>query len=169
MITICDPSFCQKLEDNNCTKLIAIVDSDFGISKNENIPWIFDDDIRFFKTVTQNFAIIMGRKTFFSIANAPLKNRVNCVLSNTIKSLHGVLIFDSLEAALRQYKNAWIIGGAEIYNYALRNNLVDYSVITQVHKKFESDKFIEKSFLESFKKKILFTTENYDITSYLRV
>lgn len=169
MITICDPNFWQKLEDNNCTKLIAVVDSDFGVSKNQDIPWIFDDDLKFFKKVTQNFAIIMGRKTFFSIKNVPLKNRINCVLSRTIKKLNGVLTFDSFEAALKQYKNAWIIGGAEIYNYALKNNLVDYAIITQVHKRFESDKFIERSFLELFKKKTLFTVKYYDITSYLRV
>lgn len=168
MITICDPNFWQKLKDDDYTKLIALVDADFGVSKNENIPWSFDDDLKFFQEVTQNFAIVMGRKTFFSIPNAPLKNRINCVVSRTIKKIDGTLVFNSLEMALEKYKNAWIIGGAEIYNSALKNNLVDYAVITQVHKQFGADKFIEQSLLQSFKKKKLFTSENYDITSYLR-
>lgn len=168
MITIYDPNFWQKLKDDKCKKLIALVDADFGISKYENIPWTFDEDMHFFRKVTQNFAVIMGRRTFFSISRAPLKNRINCVVSRTIKKLNGAFVFNSLETALEQYRNAWIIGGAEIYNYALKNNLVDYAIITQIHKKFGANKFIEQMLLKNFKKKILFTAENYDITSYLR-
>ena len=67
MITICDLNFWQKLKDDKCKKLIALVDADFGISKYENIPWTFDEDMHFFRKVTQNFAVIMGRNTFFSI------------------------------------------------------------------------------------------------------
>ena len=42
MITICEPNFWQKLKDDDCAKLIALVDADFGVSKNENIPWSFE-------------------------------------------------------------------------------------------------------------------------------
>lgn len=168
MITICDPNFWQKLGNDDCTKLIVVVDADFGISKGGSIPWAFGDDLDFFRGVTQDFAVIMGRRTFFSIPNAPLKNRVNCVISRTIKRINGAFVFNSPDRALEKYKNAWIIGGGEIYNYALKNNLVDYAVVTQIHKSFEADKFIEQSLLKSFKKQKLFTAKNYDITSYLR-
>lgn len=170
MITICDASFYWKLQDKNCTKLIAIVDKNFGVSKNGGVPWAFDDDLKFFKAMTENSTIIMGRKTFFSIPNAPLKNRVNCVISRTLKKLKGAFVFDSLEKALAQRKNAWVIGGAAIYNYALKNNLIDYVLITQVNKNQNADSFIESSFLESFNRKILAEHKNiYSVTSYLRV
>lgn len=168
MIIISDPNFYQKLNSKVCLKLIAIVDEDWGVSKNGTVPWSFDDDLEFFKKATGDSTIIMGRKTFFSIPKTPLKNRTNCVISRTLKSLDGAFVFCSLEKAIEQYPNSWIIGGAEIYNYALRNNLVEWAVITQVHQKFSADNFIDSNLIKSFRKEVLFQGNNYDITSYLR-
>lgn len=177
MITICDPNFWTKLADKDCTKLIAIVDSDWGVAKNGEIPWAFEEDRTFFKRLTENSTVIMGRKTFESIPNPPLKNRINCVISKTItnkpsltniKKLSDIELYGSIEEALQRHKNAWIIGGAEIYNYALRNFLVDYAVVTRVYKRTNADKFIEKAILvsQTYRKTILFQGESYNITSY---
>ena len=115
MITISDPNFYRKLNSEILIKLIAIVDEDWGVSKNGTVPWSFEDDLKFFKNVTSNSTIIMGRKTFFSIQKAPLKNRINCVISSTLKktkiskNFDNIFVFPSLEKAIKQYPNSWII------------------------------------------------------------
>lgn len=182
MITICDPNFWRKLEDKDCVKLIAIVDSEWGIAKSGAISWSFPEDREFFKKVTQKCAVVMGRKTFESLGNIPLKDRINCIVSNSstttakydINDNIDVCFFGSLEDAThtlksQSNKNIWIIGGAEIYTYALKKNLVDYAVITKVHKKFDADKFLDQSLLEDpkkFQKGILYNSKEYEIIGF---
>ena len=147
-------------------RLIAIVDEKFGVSKNGKIPWSFKEDLESFKDHTENCVVVMGRKTFFSIPNAPLKNRINCVVSRTLKTLEDAEVFSSLEDVIEKYKNVWIIGGAEIYNYSLKKKLIEYALITQVHKDFAADNFINESLLFYLEKKTLFDTNEYSIYEY---
>lgn len=151
-------------------KLIAVVDEKFGVSKNGGIPWSFREDLKFFKTHTENRVVVMGRKTFFTIPNAPLKNRINCVVSKTLKTLeNNAELFSSLEAVIEKYKNIydiWIIGGAELYNYSLNKKMIEYALVTQVHKDFEADNFLDTFLLSDFQKKILFDSKNYSIYEY---
>ena len=158
-------------------KMIAIVDEDFGIAKNGKISWSFKEDLAFFKEKTTNNIVIAGRITFFSIPDAPLKNRINYIISKSLKSpVKGAEIFPSLEDALTDIENKfrenkpeiWIIGGARLYNYALLHNLITEAFITQIHKKYNADKFINSSFLLSFKKEIIRRGENYTIFRYFK-
>ncbi|GHU16018.1 hypothetical protein FACS189472_00150 [Alphaproteobacteria bacterium] len=147
-------------------KLIALVDQQFGISKNSEIPWSFSDDLKFFRKNTENCVVVMGRKTFFSIPNAPLINRTNCVLSVVAlpastggKGINAhaadIEVYSSVEDLMRKHTDFWVIGGAEIYNYFLTNHLVNYALITQVHRNYNADKFIDESLLIEFQKKTL--------------
>ena len=138
-------------------KLIAVTDSNFGISKNEQIPWAFSDDLRFFRENTLHQVVIMGRKTYFSLPNGPLINRKNCVISTKYKELPGAEVFSTLEAAIFKYHDAWIIGGAEIYNYSLSHQLIQRALITIVNKNYNADKAIDKKLLPT-----TFTTLYYD-------
>ncbi|MDR2794896.1 MAG: dihydrofolate reductase [Holosporaceae bacterium] len=151
-------------------KLIALVDDHFGIAKNNEVPWHFPDDLRFFRENTTDNVVVMGRKTFFSIPNAPLPHRINCVLS---RSMHkndwqskGVQIFSSGEELLTRHRNFWVIGGAEIYNYFLGNHLVDMALITQVQHNYNADKFLNAAFLAEFFKTTLENNERYSIYKY---
>lgn len=62
---------------------ILAIDKEYGIGKNDTIPWRIPNDMKFFYKTTVNNVVIMGRKTYFSIAESyrPLKNRVNIVLT----------------------------------------------------------------------------------------
>ena len=61
--------------------LIVAKDLDNGIGKNNSIPWNYPDDMKHFTQTTQSCengninAIIMGRRTWVSIGEKPLKNR----------------------------------------------------------------------------------------------
>lgn len=120
---------------------IACVDSRLGIGRNDetgqhlliNIP----DDMKHFKLVTSGHVVIMGRKTFESLVNKPLKNRINIVVStqlieydfdNTRQAdmtrlyLVGT-IYDAIDTAISMnavFKNdTFIIGGQSIYEQTL--------------------------------------------------
>jgi dihydrofolate reductase len=149
-------------------RLIAIVDANWGISKNKKIPWSFSDDRKFFREKTINGVVAMGKSTFFSIPKRSLKDRINCVVSKSLERIAGVKIFQSLEDVATTYDDFWIIGGAQLYNYALKNNFVDYALITQMRKNYDADKFIDPSRLQKFSQKIIFSGDEYSITEYRR-
>jgi len=142
-------------------KLIAIVEKNFGLSKNGEIPWEFCEDRLFFQKLTQNSVVIMGKNTFFSHKNFPLKNRVNCVI--TKKAIPNVICFPTLEEAIENYPDAWIIGGAKLYNYALQENLIDEAIITQVNQVYEADTFLNAECLKNFDRKLIKEEKNYKI------
>ena len=142
-------------------KLIAIVEKNFGLSKNGKIPWEFSEDLAFFQKMTRDSVVIMGRNTFFSHKNFPLKNRINCVI--TKQDIPNAICFSSLEEAIESYPDAWIIGGAQLYNYALRKDLVDEAVITQVNQKHEADTFLDIKYLKNFNRELITNEKTYGI------
>ncbi|MDR0677487.1 MAG: dihydrofolate reductase [Holosporaceae bacterium] len=147
-------------------KLIALVDSDFGISKNGTIPWSFSEDLKFFYKKTTGSIVVMGRNTFFSLSKGPLKNRINCVISKTLESTDDIEIFYSLEEV--PYQDFWIIGGGQLYNYALKNDLVDYALISQVHDNYHADIFINRQRLKKMSQNVLFSNAKYSIIEFYR-
>ena len=60
-----------------------------GIGKNNQLPWKLPSDLRMFKKITSanphGNTLIYGRKTFESMDQKPLPNRLNIVLSNSTK------------------------------------------------------------------------------------
>ena len=61
---------------------------------------------------------------------------------------------------------AWLIGGAELFNYALERQLIDEAYITQVSKNFHADLFLKISLLDYLKKEILEQDKNFSIIHY---
>lgn len=142
-------------------RLIAIVEKIFGLSKNGKIPWEFEEDRAFFQKLTRNSVVIMGRNTFFSHKNFPLKDRINCVITKT--DIPDAICFPTLEEAIENYPDAWIIGGAQLYNYALQKDLIAEAIITQVNQEYDADTFLDTKYLESFNRKLMIKKENYCI------
>ncbi|MDR2268304.1 MAG: dihydrofolate reductase [Holosporaceae bacterium] len=150
-------------------KLIAIVDKNFGISKNEKIPWSFKEDRIFFCRNTKFSTVVMGRRTFDSIDRNPLKNRLNCVLSRSVEHFgNSVEAFSLPEKLMDVHKDFWVIGGAEIFDYFLRNNLIDYALITKVHMDYCADKFINVSLLKQLEANVQQQTDSYTIYQYIK-
>ena len=52
------------------------------IGLNNKIPWHIPEDLKEFKRLTNNQIIVMGRKTFESLPNGPLKNRIHVIITN---------------------------------------------------------------------------------------
>jgi dihydrofolate reductase len=130
-----------------------------GIGLSGSLPWNIKKDMaHFYKTTIGdgNNAIVMGRKTWDSLNNKPLKNRLNFVISrnetevNNINLLgfNNVKAFTSIDELLNyvDYKflsELWIIGGSQIYNEFIKNysSIIDNCVITYIDREIECDVF----------------------------
>lgn len=158
-------------------KVYAILacDDNYGIGKNNNIPWKCKEDLEFFKNKTMNNIIIMGRKTFESLNYKPLKNRINIVLTsnNNISSEQGTIhiINNGIEGALNlcknnpiyQEKTIYIIGGKLLYEECINKNLCDKIYITRIKGDYNCDIKLEciKNINNNYKiiNKIILTSE----------
>jgi dihydrofolate reductase len=123
--------------------LIAAISTNNALGKDNDLIWRLPADLKRFKKVTSGHPILMGRNTFESIGK-PLPNRTSIIITrNNQYKKEGCLIANSLEEAIAitEGKNAFIIGGAQVYKQALENNLIDQLDITRVHQEFEADVF----------------------------
>lgn len=121
--------------------LVAAVDENRGLGKDNHLLCHLPADLKHFKTLTMGKPIIMGRNTYDSIGK-PLAGRLNIILSRRNLSLEGVEIVDSLTKALALVKNApevMIIGGATVYEQAL--GLASQVYLTVIHYQFDADVF----------------------------
>ena len=142
--------------------IILACDNSGGIGKNGFLPWKLSSDMRFFRDITTTNTIlpginnnknilIMGRKTFDSMGSKPLKNRISFVISNnqnlSNQNQEDVFYFKSFYNAWiksNEYKlsDVWVIGGAQIYNIALRFWACNKIYLTQINDNFDCDTFV---------------------------
>lgn len=127
--------------------IIAAIGENNALGKDNDLIWHLPADLQRFKKVTSGYHILMGRNTFESIGK-PLPNRTTVIITkNKSYNQEGCLVVNSLEEAInisKKEEQAFIIGGAQIYKYAIENNLVDKLDITFVHQKFEADVYFPK-------------------------
>ena len=111
--------------------------------KNKLIYWL-PNDLKRFKQLTTGHTIVMGRNTYESLPKGALPNRRNVVLSrsafaegNTAEDraaqYPGCNVYPTLDAALescRDDEDIYIIGGASVYNQALK--VADRLCLTEV-------------------------------------
>lgn len=115
-------------------RLIICTDVLGNIGKNNDLLFKMKEDMKFFKEQTINNIVIMGYNTWLSIGEKPLPNRVNIVMTD--KKIKNIQTETDLVKVINDYKHypqdIYIIGGAYVYNEALRLNLVDKILITVV-------------------------------------
>ncbi|MDP0506222.1 MAG: dihydrofolate reductase [Fusobacterium sp. JB019] len=124
--------------------IIVAMDNNFLIGSKGRLPWNIPEDLKLFKKLTENNIVIMGRKTFESIGK-PLPNRINIVISNTLKKKSHVIIFTSLEKAIifakKFNKEIFIMGGANIYKETLDKKFAEKICISHIKKNYYGDTF----------------------------
>jgi dihydrofolate reductase len=113
-----------------------------AIGSNNRLPWHLPDDLKRFKALSLGKPIVMGRRTFDSIGR-PLPGRTNIVVSRQAGlALEGVLVVQSLDAALAaagSVPEIVVIGGAEIFRQVLPST--DTIHLTRVHALVVGDVF----------------------------
>lgn len=122
-------------------RLIVAMDKRGTIGKGGEMPWHLPNDLKFFKQTTEGSAILMGRKTFLSIGRALPKRENMVVTTDRDFSAEGVKVYHDLDEALRAVneKDGFVIGGAEVYKYALPH--ADELYVTVIDEYFTGDTF----------------------------
>lgn len=122
-------------------KLIVATDKHGGIAKDGDIPWRCRTDMDFFRTMTQDSPMIMGRKTWDTLPLV-VQNR-KCIVLSRVRAVpawretQGVR--ETIRMALELNESVFVIGGESIYQKFLPFCGVIYR--TAIPHDFECDQF----------------------------
>jgi dihydrofolate reductase len=132
--------------------IIAAYSENRTLGMNGATPWKISADLKRFKELTMGHPILMGRKTAQSLSK-PLSGRLNIIVTKDDSFFHSipysgerVAVCHSVESAL-EYASCndeqigFIIGGGEVFRYAMKRGLVDRIEATVVHATYEGDTF----------------------------
>lgn len=140
-------------------KIIAAVDEQGGIGKNNCLAWHYSEDLQYFKKQTHNSTIVMGHNTFKSLQCTPLKGRRNVVICRDPQRAYDnyfaddyarnkPMVFfykdpfdpDIISSEFNTDDNIWYIGGAQLYKAVI--NKVDEIYLTKVPGTHDCDCFM---------------------------
>lgn len=119
--------------------IIVAHDPNLVIGLNGGLPWHYSNDLKYFKRVTMDHSLLMGRGVFESLNEKPLPGRKNIVLSRT-KNFEKVPTFSSIDAALdflQQEDLVFCIGGGSVYQQLLSK--ADKLYVTEIHENYDGD------------------------------
>ena len=112
------------------------------IGKDNQLIWNLPEDLKRFKSMTENHTIIMGRKTFESLGRV-IPNRKHIVFSQNpdfqvndenVEVVHSML---QIQQYIESEEEAFVIGGAMIYGLLMPH--VTKMYITQINENFEGN------------------------------
>jgi dihydrofolate reductase len=136
--------------------LIAVLDKNNGIGKDNKLLCHLPADLKRFKQLTTDHTIVMGRKTFESLPNGPLPNRRNIILTRNRNFLaDGAETANSIDEIYKLCKTKekiFVIGGEEIYKLFIEKAALLH--ITRIDHQFEADAFFPK-----------FSNDDWEITN----
>lgn len=126
--------------------MIACVDSNMGLGKDNKLLTHLPKDLKHFREVTEGNVVVFGKNTWDSLPIKPLPNRKNAVLTRHI-SFHipQVWTLNSVEDILWMGKhderdfNVFICGGEEVYRQMMP--YADELIISHMDASFEADTF----------------------------
>lgn len=127
--------------------IIAARDEECGIGRHNSIPWLDKhSDLKFFAEKTRGQTVIMGRRTWESLPDYKLKDRNNIIITSKAldtESDEQVSCFPTWSAAIKNVNTeyAYIIGGEQLYNFALPYAHSLY--ITNIPGTYNCDKFFK--------------------------
>ena len=126
--------------------LIAAVDKNWAIGKENKLLVQIPMDMKFFRETTTGKVVVMGRKTLESFPNGlPLKNRTNIVLThNQNYDGKGAIVVHSMEELREELKkynseDIYVIGGEQIYKALVDDCNVAH--ITKINFAYDADAY----------------------------
>lgn len=151
--------------------LIAAIDENFGLGKDNQLLCHLPADLKHFKEITMGKPIIMGRKTFLSIGK-PLPGRRNIVLTTQMEPVEGIEIAPTLKEAINLVHNVdeiMIIGGESVFRESMP--IANQLYLTIIHHRFRADVYfpeLDKSIWTCLEKQFQPRNEKniYDMTFY---
>ena len=139
----------KKKPESQITAIVC-ADKNYGIGYNNELLIHIPEDLKHFSRITSGGTVIMGRKTYESLPNAPLPKRTNLVITRNnpdgnpdepMEKAPTYVSMDSVKEWLlrkreeKAEEKIAVIGGAQIYEELLP--YCDYIHITKVFKEFD--------------------------------
>jgi dihydrofolate reductase len=121
---------------------IVAISKNNVIGKDNDIPWYLPADLQYFKKITLNHHIIMGRNCYNSIGK-PLPKRTNIIVTRDAFFISSnCLVARSIDEALAMAhsngeEEVFIIGGGQIYTQT--QNIWNRLYLTEVDLEVEGD------------------------------
>ena len=133
--------------------LVAAVAENRVIGDDEGMPWHYPADLAHFKRLTTGHPVIVGRKTYESIADrldGPLPDRTSVVLTSrpiddgdlpdgavVAHGIEAAVERATADAATRGVDAVYVIGGATVYEAFL--DRADRMVVTEIPERPDGD------------------------------
>lgn len=123
--------------------IIVAVDRRNGIGNNNGLLVHLPGDLKRFREITMGHCLIMGKRTWESLPNKPLKGRKNIVITdNDLDCFECAETARSIEEALTlcdKGKEVFIIGGGSVYRQFMP--LADRLMVTHIESEYQADTF----------------------------
>lgn len=123
--------------------LIAAMTEEGVIGKDGGLPWNIPEELQYFRTMTLNKPVIMGRRTFESMGKRPLANRPNIIFTrDPFFVAPNCTIVRTVEEVLKQCERddeIMVIGGTDIYKLFLP--LASRLYMTIIHERYVGDTY----------------------------
>jgi len=169
--------------------LIAAMDEDRLIGRGSELPWHLPKELEHFRRTTLGGVVIFGRATWESMTDTPpfLDGRVNFVVTH--KPAHwqakvaeagfdptfGPHFVDTIELAVTRARrefpeyveNIFLLGGRQLYELALRRNLVGRMIISHVKGKHIGNVYFPPISPE-WTGKTVSTGKTFDVVEYTK-
>ncbi len=185
--------FFERDVTNKMLSLIVAMDEEGLIGQGNALPWDLPEEIRYFRKTTMSHTVIMGRVTWELLTKAGsgksyLDGRVNFVVTrspakwqSTISATEGFdktfgpHFVDTVELgvtrARREFpefvEEIFILGGRQIYEFALRRNLIDRMIISHVRGKHIGDVYFPP-FGDEWVGRSLKVAKKFEVIEYVK-
>ncbi len=119
--------------------VIAALDRNNLIGRDNRMPWNIPEDLKYFRAKTLGHTVLMGKNTWLSLGRT-LDERVNIILSRDKKlTVPGAIVCHGVPDCLRHCPDdeCFVIGGAQIFRLFLP--LASKLHLTRIDAEFEGD------------------------------
>lgn len=140
------------------TGLLATT-TDGVIGLNGKLPWNYPEELAHFRDITKNQILILGRKTYDSIPKKFLNDRFSIVLSkSSYNNTENAIFLNSTQECLEYLKTLksnrkiFMIGGSEITDQFISQNLLSKFILSIIYKYYEGDSFINLGYFKNWER-----------------
>ena len=158
--------------------ILVAHDDNRVIGHKHKMPWHIPEDLKLFKKRTLGYKVLMGRKTWDSLPVQPLPGRLNYVLTRT--KYEGeptdhedgpIFVSDIVKVctdAKKNNDNLFIIGGAQIYELALKLGVVDKVIVSRIRGSYPGDVYFPSLPEDRWSHSVVEKYEGFDVIEFTR-
>ncbi len=134
--------------------IIAAIGKNNEMGKDNQLLWHLPSDLMFFKEMTLNHTVIMGKNTYLSIGR-PLPKRTNILLSSSLDDNQVIVCktLDDIKKHINEDEEVFIIGGYSIYKTFLP--LASKLYLTHINKEFDADVFFPEVNYDEYESELI--------------